>query len=726
LDAANLKPSRAHSRAALWIPATYALGAGLWIALSDVLVGRLARGLGEATQLETAKGGLFVVVTALLLHVVLRNALRRMERVADDLADGEAQYRALIEGSPEIVVIIEHEKFVFANVSAAKALGVTSSSVLVGEPVSGYIDLADRSPALARVEAVARGVRDEATQVRRVRRQDGVTFPVETVVAPIVFQGRRCVQVIARDVTERTRLEVELHKSNLALRTLVAWNDARVRASSEQDLLDRFCQIAVETFGCRLVWIRLTEGSPSERLRPAAIAGTDDGFIAHMRSLFGNPATADSPGPTALRTGKPSAIDDIVTDPRAEHWRAEALRRGFGSALALPIVSSDGMHGFVALYAAEKSAFSGEVGEVLAQGAADLAVGMRARRARTVLESILTHAPAAIWAHDAEGRLLMGNDRFCQRTGCPSESLVGRPVVDFVPPHAAAAYFANCRLVIESRRPVTSEQSYERGDETITLELVHFPLELVPGRPPAVGVIALDASARRRAERELQRSREELRALALRQLTVREEEKGRIARDLHDDLGQLLTRLKIDARSLERAFGDAPPAAETGALIDRVVAIEELIEETLGRVKTIATSLRPGSLDALGLGAALAQEARAFRVRTGIACDASIDEAAAEQRGESATALFRIAQEALTNVTRHARASHVRLSLGLDGGDVVLRVVDDGVGIDIDAAQGGLGLVGMRERAAALCGTVAVELGPSGGTMVVARIPFAS
>lgn len=727
MAATHPTPSRARSRAALWIPTAYALGAGLWITLGDALVGRFAGGLGEATRLSTAKGWFFVVVTALLLHVVLRNALRRLERTTADLSASEAQYRALIEGSPEVVVIVEDAKFAFVNAGAVRALGVDGVDALIGRPVAQYVDLVDRPAALERVAAIARGGVDDHLLVRRVHRSDGSTFLAETAVAPIVFEGRRCALVIARDVTERARLQEELRRSNLALRTLVAWNDARVRATSEQALLDRFCQVAVDTFGCRLAWIGLMEGDAPASLRPAAMAGQDDGFIAHMRTLIGDPAAADSPGPTALRTRAPVAIDDLSTDPRVAPWRAEAVRRGYCSAIALPLVSPEagGRLGFVALYSAEKSAFSGEVSEVLAQGAADLAVAMRARRARTVLESILEHAPASILAHDAEGRILLANRRFAVRTGAASEALIGRSVADVLPPHAVAPLLANGRRVIESGMPVTSEQEYERQGTSVLLALVHFPLDLVPGRAPAVGVIALDVSARRRAEQELQRSREELRSLALRQLTVREEEKARIARDLHDDLGQMLTRLKIDVRSLERAFGDGPPAAETGGMIDRVVAIDELIEETLGRVKTIATSLRPGSLDALGLGPALAQEARAFRARTGIACDATIDEAAAEQRGESATALFRIAQEALTNVTRHARASHVRLSLVLDGADVVLRVVDDGVGIDTELARGGLGLVGMRERAAALCGTVALDRGASGGTTVVARIPFA-
>jgi signal transduction histidine kinase len=171
---------------------------------------------------------------------------------------------------------------------------------------------------------------------------------------------------------------------------------------------------------------------------------------------------------------------------------------------------------------------------------------------------------------------------------------------------------------------------------------------------------------------------------------------------------------------------DAMPVGDaTAPLLERVVAASELVDETLARVRVIATELRPGSLDALGLGPALEQEARAFRDRSGIPCEVRIEPAAADQRGEVATALFRIAQESLTNVLRHAQAKRVSLSLTLEGEELALRVADDGVGLDPARVSGGLGLVGMRERAGALGGAVKLEHGAGGGTTVTVHIPFA-
>jgi len=207
---------------------------------------------------------------------------------------------------------------------------------------------------------------------------------------------------------------------------------------------------------------------------------------------------------------------------------------------------------------------------------------------------------------------------------------------------------------------------------------------------------------------------------------VREEEKARIARDLHDELGQLLTGLKMDLRWLEKHIGDLPDGQAGEGVLDRVVAASELADQTVASVQRIAAELRPGALDRLGLGPALRQEARRFQQRTGVTCDAEIDEAAPEPPAEVATALYRICQEAMTNVSRHAGASRVVVRLFADGGTLVLRVEDDGRGFD-GAALGpeALGLLGMTERATALGGTVHFADREGGGTAVVARIPLA-
>jgi PAS domain S-box-containing protein len=251
-------------------------------------------------------------------------------------------------------------------------------------------------------------------------------------------------------------------------------------------------------------------------------------------------------------------------------------------------------------------------------------------------------------------------------------------------------------------------------------------------RAPSGGVEGLIASSleitdHKRSELSLRESREQLRALAARLQTVREEEKRRIARDLHDELGQYLTALRIELRTLEAAISAHDPENAL-SLLDRVVAASHLVDETTATVRRIAVELRPGVLDRLGLVPTLRDEARRFRERTGIACAVDLPVTPPPLPPEHATALYRICQEALTNVCRHAAASHVEIRLRLGPGQVELEVSDDGRGFDAAAVAGArsVGLVGMAERARSLGGEVSFRRRPEGGTVVTAVVPMSA
>jgi signal transduction histidine kinase len=218
----------------------------------------------------------------------------------------------------------------------------------------------------------------------------------------------------------------------------------------------------------------------------------------------------------------------------------------------------------------------------------------------------------------------------------------------------------------------------------------------------------------------LHRSREELRGLSRHLQDVREAERAHIAREIHDDLGQRLTALRIDlARlALQPRGGERP-------LADRVHTIAMAVEDTIGVVRRIATELRPGVLDAFGLVAALRWQMQEFRARTGLRCRLFCHRSCDPVDRERSTALFRIFQEALTNVVRHAEATEVRARLTRTGSTLVLRVSDNGRGIRADAPadRPPLGLVGMRERAGQFGGAVTIESAPGRGTAVQVTLP---
>lgn len=230
-------------------------------------------------------------------------------------------------------------------------------------------------------------------------------------------------------------------------------------------------------------------------------------------------------------------------------------------------------------------------------------------------------------------------------------------------------------------------------------------------------------SERKRLE-ELASSGELFRSLSSRIRLLREEERTRISREIHDELGQHLTGIKMQLRLAEDHL-DRRSDRALNPVIDHLVEASALVDETIGSVRRISSGLRPPALDHLGLAAALDDEAEQFTRRTGIQCRLVVGEMRQPLTPEVETAAFRIFQECLTNVARHAHASHVEAECGILAGELVLRVRDDGVGID--PAMAGkpttLGLVGMVERAADAGGRLEFLAAPGNGAEVVLRIP---
>jgi signal transduction histidine kinase len=235
------------------------------------------------------------------------------------------------------------------------------------------------------------------------------------------------------------------------------------------------------------------------------------------------------------------------------------------------------------------------------------------------------------------------------------------------------------------------------------------------------GVVFDDTQARL-AQLELERSREELRALSRHLQSIREEEKARIAREVHDELGSTLTALKMDLDWLGEHLRDAPdPVGQ------KRVAMGKLVDAAVAATRRIVTDLRPSILDDLGLAAALRWQAAEFGRHNGAAVHVDADEAATNMNRDTALTLFRIFQETLTNVARHAQATEVQVRLSSNDGAFVLQIHDNGVGIaNADLTKPtSHGIRGMRERAQQLGGDISLLSQPGEGTTLVISVPRA-
>jgi PAS domain S-box-containing protein len=340
----------------------------------------------------------------------------------------------------------------------------------------------------------------------------------------------------------------------------------------------------------------------------------------------------------------------------------------------------------------------------------------RLREQRALLDDLFEQAPQAVALMAGDGRIVRVNREFSQLFGYTSHEAVGRHLDEVIVPEDARDEDRRYADLVARGQRVEAECVCRRKDgRLLYVSMVRVPVS-VPGGRVAIYAIYRDVSERKRSEGALQRSLEQLRALTGRLQTVREEERTRVAREIHDVLGQALTAIKLDVTALLR---DAPTGKGAG--------IMRLLDETIQSVRRLATELRPGILDNLGLEAAVEWAAEDFEARTGTRVHVGLPAERLATDPERATALFRILQETLTNVARHASATRVDVRLASAGGSLILEMHDNGIGMSEVhlSSVASLGIMGMRERARLLGGEVTIRSASGQGTTVTVRIPDA-
>lgn len=335
------------------------------------------------------------------------------------------------------------------------------------------------------------------------------------------------------------------------------------------------------------------------------------------------------------------------------------------------------------------------------------------RKRTREINSIIRYTPAIVYLKDKDALYKMINSRYEELFGLRNEEIQGKSDYDIFPPEVAGRMRARDLEILRERRPWQGEETIPQKDGVHTYLSVKFPLFDEQGEVSGLCGIATDIT-------ELKKAQEQMRRFSGSILTSQEKERAAIARELHDELGQVLTALRMDAVWLhERVKGRDAKAAE------RAAAMCQLIDSTIDEVRALATRLRPGVLDDLGLLEALEWYTSEFNKRTGISCTFRHRNV---PRVENlvATAAYRIAQEALTNVARHSMASQVSVSLQVKDNLLTLAVTDNGCGFDVRrmAESDCLGLAGMRERASLVGGSLEIQSRPGKGTRVCFKLPF--
>jgi len=611
--------------------------------------------------------------------MIIRDISKR-RKAEEALRESEKRYRQLVELSPDAIAVHSEGKIVFVNPAAIALMGAKSAADLLGWTALEIVHPDFRDLARERIRESISSNRPATPTWEKFVRLDGTAVDVEVMAAPIVFQGKAALQVIARDITERRKAEAALDEVKARLREVLANAPITIFAMDDQGIFT------------------LSEGKGLERvgLKPGENVGSSAfdlyGSIPFVE-VSGNVITGKDVIRRVLAGKTVNAVDEV----RGVYFDnfIGPIRDATGRVIGVVGVATD----ITERKRVEKAFLESEerfreLFETMTSGA-------------TVYEAVEDGRDFIIKDFNAAGERIEGIGR---------DRLIGRRITEAFPGVASFGLLDVLRRVWTTGIPETLPVSYYRDGRTSGWR------DNRVFRLPSREVVAVydDVTARIQAEEKLKDSHEQLQALSSKLESIREEEKAHIAREIHDDLGQRLTGLLMDLSMLSKKL-----PTDLKSLREKAESMAEEVDALIKAVRRISTELRPGILDDLGLVPAVEWLCGDFLRPHGIRYALDFEIQASEISRERITGVFRIVQEALTNVVRHAQASVVTIGLKENPDDWVLSIEDNGLGFEPAgiSASASLGLLGMRERARYLRGKIDIRSAPGKGTSIVLTIP---
>ncbi|HUU30043.1 MAG TPA: PAS domain S-box protein [archaeon] len=605
------------------------------------------------------------------------------KKAEEALRESEERFRVLADSTFEGILIHEKGKVLDTNRTFATTFGYEQSE-LTGMDALKLVTPESR-------ELVRKNINNEYEKPYEAvgLRKDGSSFIMEINASSFQYKNRRVRVAAYRDITERKLAEEALRESEGLLRRVIETAPPCIYV---KDRNGKYLLVDKQTADLH--------GVTSE----AMVGKTDLDFL-HM----------------AITTSK--EVEVFLADDREV---IDSKQKKL-----IPAESFTLSDGTVRWFETVKVPLSlrGNPDCVLGVGI-DITERKRAeeeiRRLNQFQESIIDNANVWFNVLDENGNIVIWNKAAEEISGYSRDEVLGHAKIwEWLYPEKEYR-----KKIFEKALEIINEQTVVENFETrIRSKNGEYKIiswhsrNLVDNAGKPIGSIALgrNVSKLKQAEEKLRKSREELSELAAYLQNIREEERKIISREIHDELGQALTAMKIDLSLLR----DNIPIRQT-ELVSKTETISRLLDTTISTVKRISSDLRPGLLDDLGLVPAIEWQVAEFVKRTGIEFKLSLPEKELAINQDLSTALFRILQEALTNITRHARATKVVISLKEKNGAVQLIVNDNGIGIGEKEAlaSSSLGLIGMRERVRSFDGEFDIKSEMSQGTTLEITIPL--
>jgi PAS domain S-box-containing protein len=617
------------------------------------------------------------------LSIFFRNISKR-KKAEDEIRKSEERYKALIEQASDAIMITDSRgNFIDVNTSFCNQFGYTKGE-LMGLNISKVIDAEQLKTDPVRFDLLLAG--QTISRERKMVHKNSTIIEVEANVK-LLPDGR--LLAIARNITERKKNTEEKERVRYLL-------NERVKELTTLYQAGQILQSEYKSPGSALK--EIVAILPAGWQYPAIAAAR----ISLGDSVFATPNFADSSYRQNARFKTPDGKTGIVEVVYLEEKPVE----------------NEGP------FLAEERNLINMISEMLRvffsrRDASDIIL-----KEKNLSDSVINSMPGIFYFYDHSGRFIRWNKRFELVSGYSGEEISKMHPLDFFEGDDKEHIKNRIGEVFEKGVSDAEALFLTKDKRKVSYYFTGASVE-IDGVPYLLGT-GIDITERKKAEQELrisrenlERSYEEIRLLASNIERIREEEKIKIAREIHDELGQQLTGLKMDVSWLNKKL--AP--GET-VLRDKVKEILALLDDTVKSVRRIASELRPGLLDDLGLVAAIEWHSQEFQKRSGIKTKFILPKKEIVTPPNVSTGLFRIFQESLTNVARHAAASEIVASLDQVKNDIILKITDNGKGFDTNGTgnKKTLGLLGMKERVMMMDGQFEITSKPGNGTTVIVSV----
>jgi len=614
--------------------------------------------------------------------VSIAREVTKRKLAEERLKDSEERYRILFERNP-LPMFVRDEKtmhFLAVNEAAVRHYGYTKEEFL--NMTIRDIRPKEDIPLLLRTLAHQEPEMNKLG-IWRHRKKDGTIIDVDVTTYKIVFNGRPARIVLANDVTEKLKAEKALRLSEEKYRRIVE--------NANEGIL---------------------------------LMGTD------ARITFVNPKLAEMIGYGEEEVENLSILNFVYDDDKDKAVNyITKNKEGIGESFEFRMKHKDGAERWVSINAVpvfdENNNYDGGlafVTDITHQRETEEGL----QRTNEMLRALINYSPLGIIILDKDGKTELWNPASAKMFGWSSEEVIGR-MLPIVPPEKTEEHTALRKMIMDGNSFTGKEVVRRRKNrKKINVSISASPLFDSEHHPIGISSFLMDITDRKIAEREREKlfkqinsARNRLKILSAKLISVQEAEKRNISRELHDEIGQTLTAIKID---LQRIKNDTV-TEEKISLIDDCTA---LVEKTISGVRNLSLDLRPSIIDDLGLAASLRWYTDRFYQRTGITVKSEIEKVDEVLPSECAITLFRICQEALTNIAKHAEADYVKVALNQNKNFISLTIEDNGKGFDLQkalkmAAKGkSLGLLGMQERAELLGGRFKISSDQGHGTLIKA------